>query len=726
MADERPGPGAKAPDPFEKFLRTAANAQGVTSPGGKVLARRFALSPEAMAATLTYPMADRQRIVGQLRTALSSFYVHLARKASQFGFDPVRALDLLEPTLDGLTDGEFHQSVVELIARTRDRHLAFYGRAPFGVSAVLPFTVERFFDAGDERYAVTKIAAGFVPDHLQAGALVTHWNGIPIRRFVRLNANVFDGGNEAASLARSLAFLTSRPLTRFAAPLEEWVDLRFTLQGTAYEERFTWQGLDATNTPVTPSVGQNVTGFGGDLELMHLQHSQRVRFAPRSFDGPAPAPSNERGVPQIVGQHVAVIGGAQVDVFDYGSVTTDDGTFGYVRLWNFQADQVDDIANALVAAFAQIPRAGLIIDIRGNSGGYVAAGEHVLQLLTPARVTPTRFQFRVTPATRATVKTTGDFAAWGPSMEEAADTGEPFSQGFPIEGTDEDFNRIGQKYYGPVVLVTDALAFSTADMFAAGFIDHAVGRVICIDKNMAAAGGNNWTWDVVRLYNPDFRLDPAFRQTLDAGKLSDALRDAFNRAGASLSAGASVSTGADDQFGRAWRITDGFLGAAVRSVSSFGDPLLVYLDRSPSGLADLPAGIQFGLTLRRCVRIRRSEGRLLEDLGIQPDVVYQMTLRDVMDRNRDLITRATKELSQMNVYDLQVQVGPRDSGFVLVCATRNLTSLEVRSGERDLTAAAVSGVGSTELLVPEGVSQLEVRGLDGDTLAAKALVAIPH
>jgi len=58
----------------------------------------------------------------------------------------------------------------------------------------------------------------------------------------------------------------------------------------------------------------------------------------------------------------------------------------------------------------------------------------------------------------------------------------------------------------------------------------------------------------------------------------------------------------------------------------------------------MPDGTTFGLTMRRCVRVRKSEGRLLEDLGIQPDVVYRLTMRDLLDRNRDLITRAAAEL----------------------------------------------------------------------------------
>jgi C-terminal processing protease CtpA/Prc len=56
----------------------------------------------------------------------------------------------------------------------------------------------------------------------------------------------------------------------------------------------------------------------------------------------------------------------------------------------------------------------------------------------------------------------------------------------------EQCNAIGQKYFGPVVLITDALCYSTTDIFAAGFQDHEVGTVLGVDDNTGAGGANVW------------------------------------------------------------------------------------------------------------------------------------------------------------------------------------------------------------------------------------------
>ena len=711
-------PAVKSTHLADARLRAAAGqGSSVKSRTGTILARQFDATTEVLASATIYSMPERRAILDQLRLVLTNFYVHLDRKKAQYGFDPVRALELLEPLAATLTDSEFHQSVAELIARTKDRHLVFLGRTPLGVSAVLPFVIEKCQAENETRYVVTKIVSGFIPQHLAIGAVVTHWNGIPVARFIELNANVFDGGNQAASLARSLEFLTQRPLNRFAAPMEEWVDLRFSLQGKFYEERFAWQGFDVSQTPLAPSIGRNISGFGGDIEMLFLRHANRVRFAPDSLDSfavSAPPPA-DLGVPQILGT---------TRNFDYGSVTTIHGTFAYLRLWDFSADGPDDIANEFIEAIPQIPRNGLIIDMRGNSGGYIAAGERVLQLLTPLRITPSRFQFRVTPATREMVVTTDEFSVWRQSVAEAFLTGEPFSQGYPIEGTDGDANQIGQRYFGPVLLVTDALAFSTADVFAAGFVDHGIGQIMCVDANMAAAGGNNWLFPVVRLYNPDFQLDASLKPTFDAGVLTPDAFKAFNQNGFSLSSQATVAAAPPDYDGVAWRITDGSLAHLVRLLPWMNNSLNVYLNHGRNGLEDLPVGVQVSVTMRRCLRIGKHEGRLLEDLGIEADIVYTMSLKDILERNQDLNTRAALALSKVPTYDLDVTVESVGGAQVALCRTINVDSLEMFTSQRHLKTVGASNTKPSELPLPVGASVVEIRGFNGDKLVARRLITV--
>ena len=62
----------------------------------------------------------------------------------------------------------------------------------------------------------------------------------------------------------------------------------------------------------------------------------------------------------------------------------------------------------------------------------------------------------------------------------------------------DECNAIGQRYFGPVVLITNALCYSTTDIFVAGFKDHGIGTILGADENTGAGGANVWTHALIR------------------------------------------------------------------------------------------------------------------------------------------------------------------------------------------------------------------------------------
>src|SRR5262249_51401645 len=72
---------------------------------------------------------------------------------------------------------------------------------------------------------------------------------------------------------------------------------------------------------------------------------------------------------------------------------------GYVRLYDFEvgpnAPFVEEFKRVITAP--GFPQDGLIVDVRGNPGGNIRAGERLLQLFTPRRIKPELFEFINTP-----------------------------------------------------------------------------------------------------------------------------------------------------------------------------------------------------------------------------------------------------------------------------------------------------------------------------------------
>jgi C-terminal processing protease CtpA/Prc len=121
-------------------------------------------------------------------------------------------------------------------------------------------------------------------------------------------------------------------------------------------------------------------------------------------------------------------------------------------------------------------------------------------VLTPRRIEPERFHF-INSATTLDLcrKASGDLAVsqWAPSIELSIATGEMYSQGFTLEPV-EAYNRRGQQYHGPVVLIVDALCYSTTDIFSAGFQDHSIGKILGTSHRTGAGGANVWEYGLLQ------------------------------------------------------------------------------------------------------------------------------------------------------------------------------------------------------------------------------------
>jgi peptidase S41-like protein len=497
------------------------------------------------AGTLT--AAERKLLVEQALVLLEQNYVHLPLKMAMHACNPVQRLRLLRLRLErqgtGQLDPEwaFHTELSEIFHSVRDLHTNYLLPDPFaGKVAYLPFQVEEYFDdSGGARYVVSRVVQGFAAEGFGRGADVTHWSGIPIARAIERNGARFAGSNAAARHARGLGTLTVRPLVMHLPPDEEWVTVGYVgTDGVGRELRQKW--LVVENLP--PFVGDvaeissAAAAQGLDLDGDEAGRARLLLFAP-SVAGAvlADEAAEVTATPAAAGDTVP---STMPQVFKARSVVTQSGTFAHVRVYSFNVQDPDGFVAEFVRLIGLLPQDGLILDVRDNGGGHILAGELALQTLTPRRIVPEPVQFIATPLTTRICRKhrddpTGqiDLGAWFPSLDQAAETGSPYSGAFSI--TPEDgANAIGQRYQGPVVLITNARCYSATDMFAAGFADHNIGRILGVDDNTGAGGANVWRHGLLRSLlagdpgspyaalpkGADMRV--AIRRTLRVGKIA--------------------------------------------------------------------------------------------------------------------------------------------------------------------------------------------------------------
>lgn len=464
-------------------------------------------------------LSARKRLVDQALVLIEQNYAHLPLKEAMHGVDPVQRLRLVKHRLEQLTTStmesefEFHREMLEIFNSVRDLHTNYLLPAPFdNVAAFLPFDLEECFEDGEPHYLATHFMQGFSPQHFRPGVEITMWNGVPIRRAIEVNANRHAGSNMAARHARGVEGLTKRPLVVSLPPDELWVIVGYADE-SGHERELRQDWLVAPPLPHTDgvdpdSVSRNAACLGMDLELDIIQRTKKMLFAPKVVAQAKKKRPKLSARRPAAGEAVTT---SLPGVLSARSVDTPSGVFGYIRIFTFNVNSPDAFVGEFIRLAGLLPQNGLIIDVRGNGGGHIWASEGLLQVLTPVEIQPEPVQFINTPLNlriceRHRTNPVGiDLGPWVESIRRSVETGAVYSRGFPI--TPVDFaNQWGQKYYGPVVLVTDARCYSATDIFAAGFKDHKIGRILGVDDNTGAGGANVWTHgllqDLLRLPAP--------------------------------------------------------------------------------------------------------------------------------------------------------------------------------------------------------------------------------
>jgi hypothetical protein len=510
----------------KKAARGAA-AKGVAARStGKRAATKRKRGPRA-AGTLTGPFlapgtltrAERLRLIAGLERVLEGVFTHLPLKRARYGFDPVQRLRILRTQVDQLGDDAFHIELADIVTRLRDAHTRYAGPSTLSSKvAALPFLVEMIGTIDAPSYVVTKVGAGLDPA-FKPGVLLEYWNGVPIDRAVQRYSDREVGGRPDSQRAWATQSLTLRSLQYGPPPDEHWVIIGYRATtaagaptGPLREVRIPWQIVDPSQIATVLSGGP--TGRGAtalrrkraiDPAAAAVRHAKMLLFAPASLTGkaaPPPVPAKRaRGrkpVKRAAGPKPLAsqtIPSPLTDTLKAASLDLPGGPFGYLRIWGFETEPAAFIAE-LQRLIPLLPDRGLIIDVRGNPGGYIWAAELALQLFTPKPIQPTRFSVLATPFTRemaALPSLADELAPWRGSLEAAVRNGELYSQPIPITEP-ADCNAIGQMYGGPVVLVGDSTTYSAGDLFSAGFVDNGIGPFLCVGEATGAGGANVWDY----------------------------------------------------------------------------------------------------------------------------------------------------------------------------------------------------------------------------------------
>ena len=223
------------------------------------------------------------------------------------------------------------------------------------------------------------------------------------------------------------------------------MDLRYATNSRFKETRLHWRVFDGATEIL--SGGDDPTGLlealrtplryqvGIDYRTEIARRAKKKLFSPdasreerrvkkygtKRFAGKLPRATKAQ-------QAASIIPTTRPDDLAARTVDTAAGTFGYLRLWTFHMrdGKINAYLNEVIRLLAnELPREGLILDVRGNGVGYVIAAEFILQFLTPRRVAPEPTQFINTAATLELTRKDAGMAEWKDSTRAVAAGLEP-------------------------------------------------------------------------------------------------------------------------------------------------------------------------------------------------------------------------------------------------------------------------------------------------------------
>src|SRR5258707_11598463 len=372
---------------------------------------------------------DRLRIVDQALLMLEMNYVHLPLKRAMHAIDPIRRLKLIKFRLEETgrdleSELQFHRRLLEIFASLRDLHTHYQLPAAFeDQMAFLPFLIEQYFvpertsapaargsdkkkatkekckDRLTEKFMVSRIARNFYRSSANAepelasfepGVEVIDWNGMPISRAIEKNGETQSGSNLEARFARGLDSLTIRPLEFSLPPDESWVSITYRAKTgkTLTLDKQEWR-LGSTDAPPLATKTTRKKRAAIDIRKTKINQLKKQLYLQKR-DRQKRALSTIRSVRVRKKFQDTFYAQARKE---YGS------EIGYVRLFSFDMEDPDRFVAEFkrVITSSEFPQEGLIIDVRGNGGGKIRAGERLLQLFTPGRIQPELFEFINSP-----------------------------------------------------------------------------------------------------------------------------------------------------------------------------------------------------------------------------------------------------------------------------------------------------------------------------------------
>lgn len=496
----------------------------------------------------SYSSSQKALLLDQLDLVFRNLYVNRELKIKDFGadHDPLIKIAALRSRANSLDPQSFSDKVADIFTGLHDLHTAFKPAKPLACATAFVPVFFNEVDAENAQGSVVLVAGKALKnsgeaDSITIGDQVVAIDGRPVRDLLKELDALSGGANPDAMRVRSLELLSMRPFGSLAKPSKNEMELDLIGNSGPYRATINWYAL----------VDENCLSGKESLPMDGLQpfpidfppiEKARIR-KPRLDMAVNPFQDTFN---KIYGQKPLLENPLEdtqplSELFEMQTIKTPAGKLGYIQLKSFYWEDEELEVGVVTETFrrelerrfgeeASAPVNGLIIDVRGNPGGLILFAERLVQLFSPMGTEPTTVRMLANSLNQEIfINANGGPNRWSESIKNAVEERQTFTRPEVIT-TRSEANKIGQIWFKPVVVLTDASCYSACDLFAAGMQDNGAGKIIGIHQTTGAGGANVLEYSTFQAimaagpnqpfvdlpFGQDFGI--SWRQTLRSGK----------------------------------------------------------------------------------------------------------------------------------------------------------------------------------------------------------------
>jgi len=579
-----------------------------------------------------YSLAEKELLLDQATLVLRDLYVNRELKIEAFGegVDPLPRLQAIRRQVKELSAEQFHLRLSEVFRDLHDLHTTYTAPTPLKCAlAFVPLRFESVKNGQSQKILVSqkiKLKAELV-EEVAIGDELLGIDEESVEEALAALARFSGGANRDAIRARSVQLLSLRSSSNQPLPSNDEVKLELSGPNGKYSKTIPWQAL------LDEECLKGVEDRRSITERMHLGEDDYQK----KFNKVFPLDAFPARWATLRGEDSAL-----AEVFETALLHTPAGSLGYVRLKSFYWTSrgldvqtvIDGMRRAIDSQFANAR--GIVIDVRGNPGGLLPLSEKLVQLFSKRSVEPVTMRMLANKLNEEIfLRANGRENRWSASVRSAIAAGVPYAGPLSVTPLFEA-NEMGQIWFRPVVVLTDASCYSACDVFAAGMKDSGAGTIIGLHE---ATGGG---------------------------------------------------------------------GANVMEHSTFR-AILAQSENNP--FKALPRGQSMRVSWRQVIRAGKASGKLIENLGVESDVVVPLTTKDVGTESKDLMRSLHRIIDKLEP-EYRAEVGPRAGSLVLLENGKEANWKERVKGA-DLIEAYAQGkkVGTFPIEESDELAEVEIGSL---------------